>query len=129
MTEPGKDLIIRPELALEGMVHGDLLSQVLARIRLTGDRVYSTRVAAAAPLELQAQSAYACVASDGVLQVDHGADRVTVATGDLVLLPRGPRDLQVSAFDGPAEVVVCCFWFDPDSMRDMLFALPSLIHL
>ena len=129
MTEPGKDLIIRPELALQGMVRGDLLSQVLARIKLTGDRVYTTSVDAAAPLELQAQSAYVCIVTGGALQVEHGGDRTAAATGDLVLLARGPRELQVSAVDGRAELVVCCFWFDPDSMRNMLFALPSVIHL
>jgi len=129
MTEPGKDLIIRPELALQGMVRGDLLSQVLARVKLTGDRVYTTRVDAASLLELQAQSAYVCIVTDGTLQVDHGDRRALVAAGDLVLLPRGPRELDARAAGGPAELVVCCFWFDPDSMRDMLFALPSVIHL
>lgn len=129
MTELGKDLTIRPELALEGMVSGDLLSQVLARIKLTGDRVYSTQVAAEARLELKAQSAYVCVATAGALQIHDGDTRLTVQTGDLVLLPRGPREMRVSACEGPTELVICCFWFEADSMRDMLFALPSLIHL
>jgi AraC-like DNA-binding protein len=129
MTEPGKDLTIRPELALEGLVSGDLLSQVLARIRLTGDRVYSTRLSPAGMLELNAQSAYVCVATQGTLEIGHDSGAVTLQTGDLALLPRGPRAMHISASTGPAEVVVCCFWFDPDSMRDMLFAMPSLIHL
>lgn len=129
MTEPGKDLSIRPELELAGMVGGDLLSQVLARIKLTGDRVYSTRLPPDGTLELMAQSAYVCVAVQGELRIEHTDGIVLARTGDMVLLPRGPRDMQLSISEGPAEVVVCCFWFDPDSLRDMLFALPPLIQL
>jgi AraC-like DNA-binding protein len=129
MTEPGKDLSIRPELELEGMVSGDLLSQVLARVRLTGDRVYSTHLQQAAALDLKEQSAYVCVVTHGELRIEHADGFGTAGTGDLLLLPRGPRGMQLSASRGPSELVICCFWFDPDSMRDMLFAMPSLIHL
>lgn len=52
MTDRLEDLTIRPELQLEGLATGDLLSQVLAQIRLTGDRVYSTTQAVGQRLEL-----------------------------------------------------------------------------
>jgi AraC-like DNA-binding protein len=129
MTERGKDLSIRPELELEGMVNGDLLSQVLARVRLTGDRVYTTRLQDAAALDLKAQSAYVCVVTQGELHIEHADGTRTAGTGDLLLLPRGPRGMQLSAAHGPSELVVCCFWFDADSLRDMLFAMPALIQL
>lgn len=129
MMELRKNLTIRPELELEGLISGDLLSQVLARIRLTGDRVYSTRLPAAGVLALKPQSAYVCVATQGTLGISQESGTVILQAGDLVLLPRGPGDMHICAVEGPAEAVVCCFWFDPDSMRDMLFAMPSLIRL
>jgi AraC-like DNA-binding protein len=54
---------------------------------------------------------------------------VTIRSGDLVLLPRGPRDLRLTVGASATAVVVCRFWFDPDTLPDMLFALPTLIHL
>jgi AraC-like DNA-binding protein len=130
MMQSTEQLTIHPELALEGLAGGDLLSQVLARIRLTGDRVYATTLAAAARLELAAQTAHVCVVNEGAIRVTGEIEApVTIQSGDLVLLPHGPRDLQLTAGESPAAVVVCRFWFDPDSLQDMLFALPMLIHL
>jgi AraC-like DNA-binding protein len=130
MTQSAKDLTIYPEWALEGLAGGDLLSQVLARIRLTGDGVYATTVAAAARLDLAAQMGHVCAVNEGVLEVTgEGSAPFTLHPGDLVLLPRGPRDLKLTVGESPAAVVVCRFWFDPDVLQDMLFALPTLIHI
>jgi AraC-like DNA-binding protein len=130
MTQSAENLTIHPELALVSLASGDLLSQVLARIRLTGDCVYATTLAAAEHLDLAAQTAHVCVVNEGVIEVTHevGAP-VTLQSGDLVLLPRGPRDLQLTVGESPAAVVVCRFWFDPDILQEMLYALPSLIHI
>jgi len=130
MTQSAKNLTIHPELALVSLAGGDLLSQVLARIRLTGDCVYATTLAAAARLDLATQTAHVCVVNGGVIEVtgEVGAP-VTLRSGDLVLLPRGPRDLKLTVGASPAAVVVCRFWFDPDSLRSMIFALPQVIHI
>jgi AraC-like DNA-binding protein len=130
MTERAKNLTIRPELALAGLAGGDLLSQVLARMRLTGDGVYSSHVLPKAPLELAAQTGHACAVSDGVLRITGGETApVLVQSGEMILLPRGAQGLRLQASKAATTVVVCRFWFDPDSSQDLLFALPSLIHI
>jgi len=54
---------------------------------------------------------------------------VIIDTGHLVLLPRGPGDKRLIASPLGATVIVCRFWFDPDSLRSMIFALPQVIHI
>ncbi|MGF6919836.1 AraC family transcriptional regulator [Paraburkholderia sp. 40] len=130
MTELGKNLSILPELALAGLANGDLLSQVLARMRMTGDCAYSYKLPPLAQLEMSARSPYACAVTEGIVKI--AGDHVTsseIQSGELVLLPRGPCDLRIAACNEPATVVVCSFWFDPGSLQDLLFGLPSLIHL
>ncbi|MEW6344134.1 MAG: AraC family transcriptional regulator [Pseudomonadota bacterium] len=130
MTESRKNLTILPELALDGLASGDLLSQVLARMRMTGDCVYSCELLPLAQLEISTQAAHACVVSGGVVEVT-GDDtaRYEIQPSELVLFPRGLRDFRLMACNGPATVVVCRFWFDPDSLQNLLFGLPALIHL
>lgn len=130
MTELGKNLTILPELALTGLANGDLLSQVLARMRMTGDGVHSYNLPPFSPLEMSAQTAHACAVTEGMINVTgEGVPSSEVQSGELVLFPRGPRDLRVSTCNEGATVVVCRFWFDPDSLHDLLFGLPTLIHL
>jgi AraC-like DNA-binding protein len=130
MTQSAKNLTIHPELAIAGLAGGDLLSQVLAHIRLTGDCVYATTLAAAARLDLAAQSAHVCVVNEGVIEVTGEVSApVTLQSGDLVLLPRGPGDLKLTVGESPAAVVVCRFWFDPNILQEMVLALPALIHI
>jgi AraC-like DNA-binding protein len=107
----------------------DLLSQVLGQIRLTGDRIHSRVLAPRDHLDLPAGAAHLCVVTDGGLHIDGGEQRLTAATGDLVMLPRGPGPLQLVAWDTPARVVLCRFRFDTDSLRDMMSALPRCIHI
>jgi AraC-like DNA-binding protein len=130
MTELAKNLSILPESAVTGLANGDLLSQVLARMRMTGDCAYSYKLPPFAQLDMSAQSAYACTVTEGVVEIadDHAASS-EIRSGELVLLPRGPRDLRIAACNEPATLVVCRFWFDPGSLRDLFFGLPSLIHL
>lgn len=128
MTSPLENLIIHPEMKLEGLAKGDLLSQVLAQIRLTGDRVYSTALNRGQYLELDTQSAHICVVQQGQLSLDgHDQTAVTLAQGDIILLPHHPGGIRISASEGPAMVVICRFWFDGNSFQAMLFALPRLI--
>ncbi|HWK50802.1 MAG TPA: AraC family transcriptional regulator [Steroidobacter sp.] len=130
MMKSLQDLIIRPQLQLQGIASGDLLSQVLSQIRLTGDCVYSSRLRARQRMELEGRAAYVCVLKEGRLKVTRGSEPpTTIDSGDLFLLPRDPQELRITAVDGPAALVVCRFWFDASSLRAMLFALPSLIHI
>ncbi|EEA00738.1 transcriptional regulator, AraC family [Burkholderia sp. H160] len=130
MTESTKNLTTLPELTLDGLANGDLLSQVLARMRMTGDCVHSCKLLPLAQLEMSTQAAHACIVSSGVIEVT-GDDTACseIQSSELVLFPRGPRDFRLTACNGPATVVVCRFWFDPDSLQNLLFGLPALIHL
>lgn len=115
-----EDLIIRPELQLQGLATGDLLSQVLAQIRLTGDRVYSARLGAKGRLTLEARAAHVCILRDGCLRIAcRGDAATTIRPGDLFLLTRDSESPRVVAIDGPATMIVCRFWFDASSLRAM----------
>lgn len=130
MTDALEDLTIRPELQLEGLASGDLLSQVLAQIRLTGDRVYSSRVSTNSRVRLEGRAAHVCTVKEGRLKIAGGDEPpAMIEAGDLFLLPRDPQGLSVTAVGGPAALIICRFWFDDTSLRAMLFALPWLIHL
>ncbi|MGY2176194.1 AraC family transcriptional regulator [Pseudomonas azotoformans] len=130
MMDPLENLIIHPEIQLEGLAKGDLLSQVLAQIRLTGDRVYACTLAQAQPLELDEKSAHICVLQQGQLRLEiAGQPPKTLNQGDVILLPHSPAGLVMTAVEGAATVVICRFWFDASSFQAMLFALPRLIHI
>lgn len=130
MMESLEDLIIRPQPQLQGIATGDLLSQVLSQIRLTGDRVYSCQLPAKGRMELERQAAHVCVVKEGRLKVARGSEPAAIIdSGDLFLLPRDPEALRITAADGAASLIVCRFWFDASSLRAMLFALPWLIHI
>ncbi|MDN4146789.1 AraC family transcriptional regulator [Pseudomonas tohonis] len=130
MTDSLENLTILPEMQLEGLATGDLLSQVLAQIRLTGDRVYSSAPGSGERLALDSNSAHICVQQQGRLHIRCTSQpAVTVEQGDILLLPHDPSELSITAIDGPATVIICRFWFDAGSFQAMLFALPWLIHI
>ncbi|WP_324767419.1 AraC family transcriptional regulator [Pokkaliibacter plantistimulans] len=125
-----ENLIIHPELQLEGFAAADLLSQILAKIRLTGDRVYATTLAGAEPLRLDDNSAHICMLRQGQLQVRHGNEpALHIRTGDILLFPHMPSALSITAGSEHTEVVICRFWFDTSSFEAMVFALPWSIHI
>ncbi len=130
MIERPENLTVLPEMEGGGAPSADLLSHVLAQIRLTGDRVYSCSLVQAGRLELEARAAHVCVVTEGALCIE-GDERapVIVDTGDLVMLPRGAGDLRLAASSAPATIVLCRFRFDPDSLRGMVSALPDCIHI
>jgi AraC-like DNA-binding protein len=130
MIELPKNLIILPETEIGAPASADLLSHVLAQIRLTGDRVYSRALAQDGHLELEAAAGHICVVTEGVLRIE-GNEREpgVIAKGDLVMLPHGAGDLRLAASGGPATMVLCRFRFDIDSLRGMVSALPDRIHI
>lgn len=130
MIDSPEHLTILPELHLEGFVTGDLLSQVLAQIRLTGDRIYLAALEDGERLELDSASAHICLLQEGQLRIQ-GTDsqQVLMQTGDTVLLPHNASALKLTADSGRVRVAICRFWFDAGSFRAMLFALPWLVHI
>jgi AraC-like DNA-binding protein len=130
MMELLENLTIRPEGKPLGATSGDLLSHVLAQIRLTGDVVLSRTLTEKERLDLVADEAHVIVVAAGALQIE-GDDHmpVIIDEGDLVLLPRGPGDKRLVAPRPGATVIMCRFWFDPNSLRAMIFALPHIIHI
>lgn len=130
MTEQPENLTVRPRPEGESLSSTDLLSHVLAQIHLTGDRVYSRALAPEDHLQLDSGAAFLCVATLGELRIesDKGAP-LTINTGDLVMLPHGSEDMQLTAVDAPATMLLCRFRFDPGSLRGMVSALPQYIHV
>ncbi|WP_027170628.1 AraC family transcriptional regulator [Methylobacterium sp. 10] len=130
MTDTRKDLTDRPETGPPDAANADLLSQVLAQIRLTGDRVQSRTVTHTEPLELDTDAAHVLVAAAGALHVGGGAEKpLVIDTGDLMLLPRGPGEARLLGSSEPTTIILCRFWFDPYSLRGMISALPDHIHI
>src|SRR6267378_1482855 len=119
-----ENLTNRPEGKPLGGTSGDLLSHVLAQIRLTGDIVLPRTLTEEEHLDLNADEAHVIVVAAGALQmVDDDHMPVIIDTGHLVLLPRGPGDKRLVASHLGATAIVCRFWFDPNSLRSMIFAL------
>jgi AraC-like DNA-binding protein len=130
MIELPKNLTIRLEMGVGNPASTDLLSHVLAQIRLAGDQVYSCSLPPESHMELQAEAAHICIVTEGTLHVESDACRtVVIDTGDLVMLPRGAGDLRLAASGGPVTALICRFRFDPDSLPGMLSALPQSIHI
>jgi hypothetical protein len=122
-------LTILPDRTPAGLANGDLLSQALARMRMTGDRVFSSILLPFAQLDMPVQAAHAYAVMENAARIDgNGADSSEIRSGELLLLPRGPGSLRISALDQPANVVVCHFWFDPASQLELLLTLPVTIH-
>src|ERR1700730_3750650 len=108
MTGLPENLTINPEVVVGGAPSTDLLSHVLAQIRLTGDRLYSCTLTKKGKLELERDAAHVCVVTKGVLHMDQdGRAPVVIDTGDLVLLPRGAGDLRFKASGAAATVILC----------------------
>jgi AraC-like DNA-binding protein len=125
-----ENLTIRPEGKSLGATSGDLLSHVLAQIRLTGDVVLPRTLTEEEQLDLIADDGHVIVVAAGALRIeDDDHMPVIIDTGHLVLLPRGPGDKRLVASHLGATVIICRFWFDPDSLRAMIFALPQVIHI
>ncbi|KUR79568.1 AraC family transcriptional regulator [Novosphingobium sp. FSW06-99] len=130
MIDRPENLTILPESESVTATADDLLSHVLARIRLTGDGVSSRRIAPDDHMVVEAEAAHVCIVTEGDLHIE-GVDAapVAIATGDLVMLPHGACILRSASSDAPAGMALCRFRFDADSLRGMVFALPGYIHI
>jgi AraC-like DNA-binding protein len=130
MTETRENLTIPPDDAARGSASADLLSHVLAQVLLTGDGVYADAVTAGGQVILDPNIAHAFIVTEGACRCADPDDLhpVLIAPGDLILLPHGLGDAQLSASQD-AKFVVCRFWFDPYSLRGMISSLPQLIHI
>lgn len=132
MTDSLENLTIPPQMQLEGFASGDLLSQILAQIRMTGNRVYSKTLEEGERLELEHNSSHVCALQKGTLCLEGGhadMESITVEQGDILLLAHDSASMPWIASRGPVTVVICQFWFDASTVQAMLFALPRLIHI
>jgi AraC-like DNA-binding protein len=131
MTDLLEKLTIYPDSDARSAHTGDLLSHVLSQIRLTGDKVYSRTLAADQAAELDPESSHVLVVTEGTLTLEMGDPETPAAinAGELLLLPHGPRDMRLTAREAPATYIMCSFWFDRDSLRVMVYALPQWIHI
>lgn len=130
MTGSLENLTDLPDVGPRSGVSGDLLSHVLAQIRLTGDHVRPQDIAASESLDLEAGAAHVLVLAEGALHIeDAGESPVVIERGDLLLLPHGLGGARLVAPRAQASVIECRFWFDPHSLRGMIAALPERIHI
>lgn len=129
MTEHLENLTIHPP-GSPGAISGDLLSHVLAQIRLTGEGVVLQALSSGEGLDVGSEQPHVALVTEGALRMlEEDRPPVLVQAGAVVLFPRGAGGLQLVAEPPGAKVVVCRFWFDAESLRGMLFALPSRIHI
>jgi AraC-like DNA-binding protein len=121
-----------PEGSALGPAAGDLLSNVLAQIRLTGEGVVQVTAARGEALHLAPDAGHVCLVTTGAVTMAGAENRrspVVVAAGDLLLLPHSVETIHLVAAEAPAAAVVCRFHFDPNSLRSMVVALPSYVHV
>ena len=129
MTDLLENLIIHPEADFRRS-GSDLLSGVLSQIHLTGDGIDTRSLSPSDRLELEADAAHICIVTKGTLHIESDDQPTQVIdAGDLALLPRRASELRLVAGAEPATILVCRFWFDPESLRSMIFALPRCIHI
>ncbi len=130
MSEPPENLSIHPENLAPLAVDSDLLSHVLAQIRLTGEGIVRLTIARGEAFQPAPGAGHVCVVADGaVLLVNDDGLRVAAAAGDLLLLAHSAAEFRLQALEAPATVLVCRFRFDPDSLRGMVASLPRYIHI
>lgn len=130
MAQLPENLADHPDQSALGSAAGDLLSNVLAQIRLTGDGIVQVNALSGEALQLAPDAGHVCMVTSGAVAVssDDGPPDVAVA-GDLLLLPHRGSDVRLSAFESESAVVVCRFRIDPYSLSGMVVALPSYIHI
>lgn len=81
-------------------------------------------------VQLDPEMAHIIFVKEGTLTVHaDAADAMKVHTGELLLLPHGPKELRLVTTGAPAAIIDCSFWFDPDSRRGTALALPPRIHV
>ena len=130
MTGHPKDLTIHPDDEAGASPSADLLSHVLAQLRLTGDKVTSKHLPTRHVVSLDPAMAHVIVIEEGELAVHaEGEATMQVRANELLLLPHGPEDVRLETMGTPAAIIDCSFWFDPDSRHGTALALPPRIHV
>jgi len=137
MTGYPNHLTISPkDAAGAGGTSFDLLSQVLARIHLTGEDVTSMTLSTSWSLDERPDIAHLVVLTRGKLAARAGEDHiVTVNAGDLLMFPKvggwalSPQSTDENSDQGSADIIVSRFRFDPDSLPSMIDALPNYMHV
>ena len=130
MTGHPKDLTIHPDDEAGTSPSADLLSHVLAQLRLTGDKVTSKHLPTRNVVSLDPAMAHVIVIEEGELAVHaEGEATMQVRANELLLLPHGPMDVRLETMGTPAPIIDCSFWFDPDSRHGTALALPPRIHV
>jgi AraC-like DNA-binding protein len=130
MTGHPKDLTIHPDDEAGTSPSADLLSHVLAQLRLTGDKVTSKQLPTHHVVSLDPAMAHVIVIKEGELAVHaEGEAPMQVRANELLLLPHGPGDVRLVTMGTPAAIIDCSFWFDPDSRHGTALALPPRIHV
>jgi AraC-like DNA-binding protein len=130
MTGHPKNLTIYPDDEENTSPSADLLSHVLAQLRLTGDKVKATSLPADHLVQLNPAMAHVVVIKEGELTVNaDDGQPMQVRTGELLLLPHGPKEVRLMTTGTPATIIDCSFWFDPESRRGTALALPPRIHV
>jgi AraC-like DNA-binding protein len=130
MTGHPRNLTIHPDDEESTSPSADLLSHVLAQLRLTGDKVQATSLPTGHTVQLNPEMAHVVVIQEGELTVHaDGGETMQVRTNELLLLPHGPGEVRLVTTGTPATIIDCSFWFDPDSRRGTALALPARIHV
>lgn len=130
MTGHPKNLTIYPDDEENTSPSADLLSHVLAQLRLTGDKVKATSLPANHLVQLNPEMAHVVVIKEGELTVNaDDGQPMQVRTGELLLLPHGPKEVRLMTTGTPATIIDCSFWFDPESRHGTALALPPRIHV
>lgn len=130
MTGHPKNLTIYPDDEENTSPSADLLSHVLAQLRLTGDKVKATSLPADHLVQLNPEMAHVVVIKEGELTVNtDDGQTMQVRTGELLLLPHGPKEVRLTTTGTPATIIDCSFWFDPESRHGTALALPPRIHV
>lgn len=130
MTERLEKLSILPNGPALSSVNSDLLSHVLAQLRLTGDGIASATAAPGEAFHLVSDAGHVCIVTDGAVVTEGGEGQPeVVASGDLVLFPNSAGGFRLFAHEAAATMVICRFRFDLESLRGMVVALPSYIHI
>ena len=92
MTASLENLTIHPDMGARYPTSIDLLSHVLAQIRLTGDRIFSCTLTEKGPLELEAEAAHVCVVTKGALQIEGAHQTPVVVEVDQILIEAAGQD-------------------------------------
>ncbi|WP_429242072.1 AraC family transcriptional regulator [Luteibacter sp. 621] len=113
----------------------DVLSQALTWVRLTGEAVFTGTLAPGQTRQVPTGPGRFYFIADGRCTLAiAGCDALTMGTGDLVLLPRGPAHQLTALADDPStppsvRYVEGLYRFEGNALPPVLAALPRRVHV